>query len=79
MSEPINAFVCKSPGMVNGDITVVEITNAHGQHYFKATQPIGSLFGQEVHGCCSGIGRTKEQALQRLAEDKKKLNESLWI
>ena len=28
MSEPINAFVCKSPGMVNGDITVVEITQA---------------------------------------------------
>lgn len=79
MSESINAFVCKSPGMVNGDITVVEITNAHGQHYFKATQPIGSLFGHEVHGELSGLGHTREQALENMAKDRQNLYNSLWI
>lgn len=78
MNQPITAFVCKSPGMVNGDITVVEINNAHGQHYFKATQPIGSLFGHEAQGELTGLGRTKEQALEHLAQDREKLYESLW-
>lgn len=65
--------------MVNGDISIHEIHNAHGQHYFKATQPIGSLFGHEVHGELTGMGRTKEKALENLTKERKKLYDSLWL
>jgi hypothetical protein len=60
------------------DAVVTEIHNAHGQHYFKAVAQIGSIFGSEVDGECSGIGSTPEQALKRLREDQEKLHESLW-
>jgi hypothetical protein len=55
-----------------------EIQNGHGQHYFVATAEIGSIFGHEVHGQIRGIGPTKERALERLEEDRKRLYESLW-
>jgi hypothetical protein len=57
-----------------------------GHHVFqlpdgswKATARIGSIFGSEVDGECSGSGSTREAALAALAEDQKHLNESLWV
>lgn len=58
--------------------TVEEIHNAHGQHYFKASADIGSIFGYEVHGGIDAIGPTREIALERLKEKRKHLYESLW-
>lgn len=70
---------CDSPGLTMEGATVVEIHNAHGQHYFKATAEIGTIFGSEVEGQCEGIGATREQALERLQQDIKNLHESLWV
>lgn len=65
-------------GLVMDGVTVVELPNALGGTYWKATAPIGSIFGSPVHGECKGIGATREQALQRLKEDQRQLAESLW-
>lgn len=70
-------FDCQ-PGLIMEGTKVVEIHNAHGQHYWKATAKIGSLFGSEVEGELTGCGRTKEQALERLKEERKRLHDSLW-
>jgi hypothetical protein len=67
-----------NPGLVTGGVVVEEINNAHGQHYWKATARIGSIFGAEVEGELTGMGPTKEQALERLKEEREKLYESLW-
>lgn len=68
-------------GLAPGGITVVEVW-AYGftppLHYFRATQPIGSLFGHPVHGDLEGIGATREQALERLKKERKDLADSLW-
>lgn len=60
------------------DAVITEIKNAHGQHYFKAVAQIGSIFGGEVDGEISAIGRTKEEALQHLEQERTKLYDSLW-
>lgn len=65
-------------GLTMANTSVEEITNSHGQHYFKASAPIGTIFGAEVHGSLEGIGATREMALHRLEEEKRKLAESLW-
>ena len=45
---------------------------------WMATQPIGTIFGAEVHGECKGSGPTREAALEALAKDVHNLSESLW-
>lgn len=45
---------------------------------WEASCAIGTLFGVEVEGECSGTGLTKEAALEALAKDRKNLNDSLW-
>lgn len=72
-------FHCDSPGVTFEGVRFEERMNVDGSKYWHAEQDISSIFGSEVEGCCSGIGRTKEQALERLAEDKRELYESLWI
>lgn len=69
---------CKEIGLTMAEAEVREVHNAHGQHYWIAIAQIGSVFGAEVEGELKGIGKTKEQALERLAEERKKLAESLW-
>ncbi len=78
MSEKEYSHFDCTPGLTTDGPVVTEITNAHGQHYFKAVAQIGTIFGSEVDGHCEGIGATREQALQRLKEDQDKLHESLW-
>lgn len=72
--EPIQCSVDSEIGITMGDITVKQLPDGT----WKATCPIGTIFGSEVKGECSGIGATKEAALEALAKDRKNLNDSLW-
>lgn len=74
----IQFHVDQNIGLTMREPRVAELPNALGGTYWKATAPIGSIFGSEVEGECVGIGATREQALERLAEDEKNLAESLW-
>lgn len=67
-------FVDSEIGMTMGDTTVKQLPDGT----WKATSPIGTLFGSEVEGECSGTGATKEAALEALKQDRKNLNDSLW-
>lgn len=69
---------CQTVGLTMENAVVTEHHNAHGQHYWKAVAQIGTIFGSEVDGELSGYGRTKEQALERLQQERIKLHESLW-
>ena len=61
-------------GLTMGDTTVKQLHDGT----WKATCPIGTIFGAAVEGECSGIGATKEAALEALKQDRKNLNDSLW-
>lgn len=68
-----------TPGLVmSNDIQWEERRNVTGELYWRAERPIGSIFGSPVEGVCEGIGRTKEEALERLKASEKNLYESLW-
>ncbi len=62
-------------GMTMGDTAVSQLPDGT----WTAVCPIGTLFGQEVHGQCKGTGATKEAALEALKQDRKNLNDSLWM
>ena len=68
------SFVDSEIGMTMGDTTVKQLPDGT----WKATCPIGTLFGSDVEGECSGTGATKEAALEALKQDRKNLNDSLW-
>lgn len=70
---------CCTPGLTTEGAVVTEVNTAHGQHFWKAVAKIGTIFGSEVEGEISAIGSTKEQALEHLAEERRKLHESLWF
>lgn len=74
----VSYFVDSEVGLTMQGTTVEEIHNAHGQHYWKATAQIGTIFGSEVEGELTGFGRTKEAALAALAKERRDLNDSLW-
>jgi len=74
----ISIHTDKEPGLTMQGVTVERVENCGGTFYFKAKAQIGSIFGQPVEGEVVGIGKTKELALTRLAEEQKKLYESLW-
>lgn len=67
-------FMDNEIGMTMGDTAVNQLPDGT----WKATCPIGTLFGSEVDGECIGAGATKEAALEALAKDRKNLNNSLW-
>ena len=64
-----------TPGIVMGD-TVVVVQLPDGT--WRATQEIGSIFGSEVEGQCSGAGATREEALAALRKDIANCHEALW-
>ncbi len=69
----------KNIGIAMGsDVQFEEKRNVDGAPYWNAIRQIGSLFGSPVDGQCEGIGRTKEEAVERLQKDEAKLAESLW-
>lgn len=53
-----SAFVDSEIGMTMGETTVKQLPDGT----WKATAPIGSIFGSEVDGECSGTGPTREAA-----------------
>ena len=67
----------KHPGLTMNGVEFTHHEN-HGKPYWKATAQIGTLFGQKVEGELTGIGWTKEQALERLEKEHSELYESLW-
>lgn len=73
----MNIHLDSEIGLTMGDTKLRQVDN-HGLPCWIATAPIGSIFGAEVHGELRGIGNTKEQALERLQEERRKLAESLW-
>jgi hypothetical protein len=75
--EPPHMHCCSS-GLTMDDTVIEEVHNAHGQHYWKATAQIGTIFGSEVQGELVGIGATKESALEKLKQERHKLHESIW-
>lgn len=79
MSDSIQIHECHEPGLTMNGAVVTEIHSGNGQHYFKAVAQIGTIFGAEVHGEIEAIGSTREQALEHLAVERKKLYESLWV
>lgn len=72
--QQIQCFVDSEIGMTMGDTTVKQLPDGT----WKATCPIGTIFGSEVEGECRGVGATKEAALEALKQDRKNLNDSLW-
>lgn len=72
--QQIQCFEDSEIGMTMGDTTVKQLPDGT----WKATCPIGTIFGSEVEGECSGTGATKEAALEALAKDRRNLNDSLW-
>lgn len=74
MTEPTHTFCCHEIGLTMGNTTVKQLPD----DTWKATAPIGTIFGSEVNGECSGVGPTKEAALEALAKDRHNLSESLW-
>jgi hypothetical protein len=71
----ISVFVDSEIGMTMGDTTVKQLQDGT----WKASCPIGTIFGSEVDGECSGIGPTKEAAIEALKQDRKNLFDSLWV
>lgn len=74
----VHCHTDKHVGMTMGKTIISEHRNDYGQHWFEATEQIGTIFGAEVEGEIKGIGATEEIARQRLATEREKLNESLW-
>lgn len=73
----MQAHQCCTPGLVMEGVVLTEHTNSHGQHYWKAVAKIGAIFGSEVEGELTAIGTTKEQALEHMSEERRKLHESI--
>lgn len=71
---PISCFIDSEIGLTMGDTKVERLPNGK----WRASAPIGTIFGSEVEGECSGEGSTREEALEALAKDRKNLHESLW-
>jgi len=78
MSEKSNEdrtrFVCCNIGLTMERVKIVQLPSGE----WEATQPIGTIFGCEVNGECSGTGTTREAALLDLALDRRKLSDSIW-
>ncbi len=79
VSEQFGFHQCDHIGVATGKAMLTEKTQPDGvTKYWQASTNDVFLFGSRV--CCElvGRGRTKEQALERLEEEKRKLSESLW-
>lgn len=79
-SEIIHQHFDCHPGLTMEGVAFEERTQPDGTtKYWRASSPIGTIFGSEVEGECEGFGATKEQALERLNADIRKLHEILWL
>lgn len=67
---------CQRIGSQLGDVT---IRYDWRRLRFIATKPITHVFGAEVQGELIGVGWTKRQALNKLANAEHEHYESLWL
>lgn len=67
-----------SPGLTFNGVFIEEVSSCHGQHYWKASVRIDSIFGSQVEGGIDAIGPTREKALENLAIERERLYESIW-
>jgi hypothetical protein len=74
----ISCFIDKEPGLTMRGAVVTRCENVDGSKYFKAVAQIGTMFGAEVDGEITGIGNTLEIAMERLAEERAKLYNSMF-
>lgn len=77
MIEEHRHYDC-TPGLTM-EGAVLELIPNHGNPCWKATAQIGTIFGSEVEGQIEAYGSTKEIAIERLGEERRKLHESLWL
>jgi len=81
-TDKISCFIDSNVGMTTEGFKIEEIHNDHGQHYFKATTRVNSIFGHEFSddecGKLEAIGKTREIAIERLKKELKDFNDSLW-
>lgn len=65
-------------GFTTGKVSLKRCENVGGTFYWKAIEPIDSIFGTDVDAePLVGIGKTKEIALKRLEHSKRQFSESL--
>ena len=70
---------CATTGLQMDNVRTEFICNGMGQRYWKATAKIGALFGGDVEGGdLEGIGRTEQEALERLHDATVEFHESMW-
>lgn len=76
----IQIHVDETVGLDTGLEDVRHISNGLGGMCWVATQPVEHIFGTPVESQpLVGIGRTREEALERLAKARRDFAESLWI
>lgn len=79
----MNAFIaCKNIGQVTDGVTIEYKRNTDGMYYYKATTVVRNIFGSDMgEGApvLEAYGVTQEQARERLAEEERKFNDSLWF
>lgn len=79
MNEPMHIHHCDHIGVATGKATLTEKTQPDGvTKYWQASTEGLCLFGSEVRCELKGFGRTPEQALEHLEDEKRKLSASLW-
>ena len=71
----VSGTCCQSPGLTMQETDVRQLPDGS----WRATRPIGTIFGAEVQGECRGVGDTREAALAALKKEQDHLYESLWI
>ena len=74
MTMNVNAFQCDSIGLTAGNITICEQPDGS----WIARSKIGAIYGVEVDGYITGIGKTKEEALFNYDVDHKSVSSSIW-
>ena len=83
MEGTMNMHIDKNIGQVSAGIQYEEKKDMHGKKCYRAFTVITSIFGCDPD-CFSGptlegFGVTKEQARERLAEEERKFNDSLFV
>lgn len=69
----------KNIGQEAGRIVVEQKRNTDGTTYWKASTRITHIFGSPIEGGhLEGFGTTEQEARDRLEEEEKKFNDSLW-
>lgn len=79
---PVSAFICRNIGQVDDGVRIEHKRNTDGSYYYRASTTITSILGSDpahTQGpTLEGFGTTEAQARERLADELRKFNDSLW-